>query len=177
MLGNTLFLIGLVVAAGVGFVYFRDLSDVSQMIIRVKRENMIRFIRNEYRLLAVGLGATALMAFSYFILSSGSGWLLWPALLVLAVLYVFPWIYVHLGLRNQMNTAKYYSIDQAMELVSPSSSVVVIEKDGIARAHPDSQIMRRAMEQGPFVVMGKPFTGEDIEGVVDRLVRERRTMA
>jgi hypothetical protein len=142
MLGNTLFLIGLVVAAGVGFIYFRDLGDVSQMIIKVKRENMIRFIRNEYRLLAVGLGATALMAFSYFILSSGSGWLFWPALLVLAVLYVFPWIYVHLGLRNQMNTAKYYSIDEAMELVSPSSSVVVIEKDGIARAHPDSQIMR-----------------------------------
>ncbi len=49
MLGNTLFLIGLVVAAGVGFAYFRDLGDVSQMIIRVKRENMIRFIRYEYR--------------------------------------------------------------------------------------------------------------------------------
>jgi len=27
-------------------------------------------------------------------------------------------------------------------LVSPTSSVVVIEKDGIARAHPDSQILR-----------------------------------
>jgi hypothetical protein len=41
-----------------------------------------------------------------------------------------------------MSTAKYYSIDEAKELISPSNSVVVIEKDGVARAHPDSQILR-----------------------------------
>ena len=142
MLGNTLFLIGIVFAVVIGFAYFRDLGDVSQMFMRVKRKHMIRFIRNEYRLLAVGLGATALMALAYFALDGGTAWLFWPALLLVGVLYGFPWIYVHLGLRNQMSTAKYYSIDEAKELVSPSSSVVVIEKDGVARAHPDSQILR-----------------------------------
>jgi hypothetical protein len=142
MLGNTLFLIGLVVAAVVGFAYFRDLGDVSQMIMRVKRNNMIRFIRNEYRLLGLGFGATALMALAYFGLGGGPRWLFWTALLVLVVLYGFPWVWVHLGLRNQMSTAKYYNIEEARELVSPSSSVVVIEKDGVARAHPDSQILR-----------------------------------
>ena len=142
MLGNMLFLIGLIVAVGVGFAYFRDLGDVSQMFIRVKRKHMIRFIRNEYRLLAVGLGATALMALAYFALDGGTKWLFWPALLLVGVLYGFPWVYVHLGLRNQMSTAKYYSIDEAKELISPSNSVVVIEKDGVARAHPDSQILR-----------------------------------
>ena len=142
MLGSMLFLIGLIVAVGVGFAYFRDLGDVSQMFIRVKRKHMIRFIRNEYRLLAVGLGATALMALAYFALDGGTKWLFWPALLLVGVLYGFPWVYVHLGLRNQMSTAKYYSIDEAKELVSPSNSVVVIEKDGVARAHPDSQILR-----------------------------------
>jgi hypothetical protein len=142
MLGNTLFLVGIVVAVVIGFAYFRDLGDISQMILRVKRENMIRFIRNEFRLLAVGLGATALMVLAYFALDGGTAWLFWPALLLVGVLYGFPWIYVHLGLRNQMSTAKYYSIDEAKELVSPSSSVVVIEKDGVARAHPDSQILR-----------------------------------
>lgn len=142
MIGNILFLIGLIVAIGVGFAYFRDLGDISQMFIRVKRKHMIRFIRNEYRLLAVGLGAAALMVLAYFALDAGTKWLFWPGLLLVGVLYGFPWVYVHLGLRNQMSTAKYYSIDEAKELISPSNSVVVIEKDGVARAHPDSQILR-----------------------------------
>jgi hypothetical protein len=142
MLGNTLFLIGLVVSAGLGFFYFRDLGDVSQMIMRVERKNMIRFIRHEYRLLTIGLGATALMVLAYFLFDGGTAWLFWPVLLLVSVFFGFPWIYVHLGLRNQMSTAKYYSVDEAKELVSPSSSVVVIEKDGVARAHPDSQILR-----------------------------------
>jgi hypothetical protein len=47
MLGNTLFLIGIVFAVVIGFAYFRDLGDVSQMFMRVKRKHMIRFIRNE----------------------------------------------------------------------------------------------------------------------------------
>ncbi len=49
---------------------------------------------------------------------------------------------MHLGLRNQLSTAKYYSIEDAKALVSPASPVVVIENDGVARAHPDAQMMR-----------------------------------
>ena len=142
MLGNILFIIGLVVSVGLGFIYFRDLGDVSQMVMRVKRRNMIRFIRHEYRLLAIGLGAATIMTLAYLIFDGGTAWLFWPALVLVGVFYGFPWIYVHLGLRNQMTTAKYYSIDEAREYVSPSSRVVVIEKDGVARAHPDSQILR-----------------------------------
>ena len=55
MLGNTLFVTGLLIAVGLGFVYFRDLGDVSQMVLRVKHINMVRFIRNEYRILAIWL--------------------------------------------------------------------------------------------------------------------------
>ena len=57
MLWNVIFWSGLIVSFVIGFFYFRDLGDVSQMLIKVKRKNMIRFIRNEYRLLAIGLGA------------------------------------------------------------------------------------------------------------------------
>ena len=142
MLGNILFIIGLVVSLCVGFIYFRDLGDVSQMVMRVKRRNMIRFIRHEYRLLAIGLGAAAIMTLVFLIFDGGTAWLFWPALVLVGIFYGFPWIYVHLGLRNQMTTAKYYSIAEARELVSPSSSVVVIEKDCVSRAHPDNQILR-----------------------------------
>jgi len=142
MFGNILFAASLIVALGIGYLYFRDLGDVSQMFLSVKRENMIRFIRNEYRLLAIGLGATALMAFSYFFLGGGVGWLFWSVLAVLVLFYAFPWIWVHVGLRNQRQSAKYYSIEEAREALSPGSGVLVIENNGIARAHPDSHLLR-----------------------------------
>ena len=44
MLGNILFWSGLAVSLVIGILYFRDLGDVSQMLIRVKRENMLRFM-------------------------------------------------------------------------------------------------------------------------------------
>jgi hypothetical protein len=142
MIGNILFAISLFVALAIGCLYFRDLGDVSQLLISVKRQNMIRFIRNEYRLLAIGLGATVLMAFSYFYLDGGVDWLFWSVLAILAFLYGFPWIWVHLGLRNQRKSAKYYSIEEAREALAPASAVLVIENNGIARAHPDSHLLR-----------------------------------
>lgn len=142
MLGNTLFTIGLLISVGLGFVYFRDLGDVSQMVLRIKRVNMVRFIRNESRLLIIGFCGTALMSVGYFLFEGGTAWLFWSVLFLVCVLYGFTWFYVHIGMRNQMSTAKYYSIDEAKELVNPSSSVVVIEKDGVARAHSDNQMLR-----------------------------------
>jgi len=34
MFGNIFFLIGLVVSVGIGFIYFRDLGDLSQMVLK-----------------------------------------------------------------------------------------------------------------------------------------------
>ena len=56
-----LFYLGLVVSLSIGFMYFRDLGDISQMVLKVKRNNMIRFIRNENAYLAAGIGALILM--------------------------------------------------------------------------------------------------------------------
>jgi hypothetical protein len=142
MIGHILFATGLIVALLIGLTYFRDLGDVSQMIIKVKRENMLRFIRNEYRLLLIGAAATALMVVAYFDLDGGTNWLFWPAIVLLAFLYIFPWVWVHIGLRNQSNTANYYSLEEARAALAPAASVVVFENKGVARAHPDSQLMR-----------------------------------
>ena len=142
MVGNIVFAISFMVAIVIGLIYFRDLGDVSQMIVSVKRKNMIRFIRFEYRFLAIGLGATALMAISYFFLDGSVGWLFWSAIAALTFLYAFPWVWVHVGLRNQRYSAKYYSIDEAREALAPASPVLVIENNGVARAHPDSHLLR-----------------------------------
>lgn len=142
MIGDIIFYATLAVSIAIGLLYFRDLGDVSQMILRVKRENMLRFIRNEYLLIGIGLGSFAGSTLAHFFLDGGAGWLFWVALVLIAFLYGFPWVWVHVALRNQKDSANYYSIEEAWDWVNPSSGVVVIEKDGVARAHPDNHIMR-----------------------------------
>ena len=142
MLGSLLFYLGLLVALAIGVLYFRDLGDVSQMVLKVKRADMVRFIRNEYRLIAIGLGASLVMTLAHFLMGGGPFWLWLTGILLIALFYGFPYVWVHVGLRNQKKTAKYYPIGDAAQWVSPSSPVLVLEKNGVARAHPDAQLMR-----------------------------------
>ncbi|WP_170403163.1 DUF3179 domain-containing (seleno)protein [Ruegeria arenilitoris] len=142
MVGNILFVLGMIVSLGIGFVYFRDLGDISQMLLKVKRQNMVRFIRHEYRLIGVGLGAFAIATLAHFILGGGPFWLWIVSALLVLFLYGFPYVWVHLGLRNQMNDAAFFPISEAQKYVGPTAPVVVIENNGHARAHPDAQIMR-----------------------------------
>lgn len=142
MVANSLFYIGLVATLAIGLLYFRDLGDVSQMVVRVKRANMVRFIRNEYRLIALGLSAALVMTIAHFAFGAGPFWLWLVATLLVGLLYGFPYVWVHVGLRNQKNSARYFPISEAEEWVSPSSPVLVIENDGVARAHPDAQLLR-----------------------------------
>ena len=50
MIWELIFWTGIVLPQAVGVVYFRDLGDVPQMVLKVKRENVLRLIRHEYRL-------------------------------------------------------------------------------------------------------------------------------
>ena len=134
MIAAIIFWIGLVVSIGIGFVYFRDLGDVSQMVLKVKRENMLRFIRHENMFIGVGLVFATGMVLAHLGFGGGPAWVFWPAMAFVALFYAFPWIYVHLGLRNQRSSAHYFPVDEAKRYAAPANRVVVIEKDGIARA-------------------------------------------
>ncbi|WP_170602973.1 DUF3179 domain-containing (seleno)protein [Ruegeria arenilitoris] len=142
MLAAIVFYLSLLISLGIGFLYFRDLGDVSQMVLKVKRENMVRFIRNEYRLIVVASGCLVLMTVTHFGFGSGPGWIYWIGLILGLFLIGFPYVWVHVGLRNQKSSAQYFDIDEAREFVSPSSPVLVNENEGVARAHPDAQLMR-----------------------------------
>ncbi len=142
MVGNIVFALGAIVSLGIGFLYFRDLGDVSQMLLKVKRENMVRFIRHEYRLIAIGLAAYAIATIARFALGGGATWLWVVCSLLVLLLYGFPYVWVHLGLRHQLNTASFFPIAEARKYVGPTAPVIVIEHNGHARAHPDAQIMR-----------------------------------
>lgn len=159
MVANIVFSLGLLISLGIGLIYFRDLGDIPQLFIKTKRANVDRFIRNEYRYVFGGIGAWLVSAGAHLGFGVGSGWVFWVGTLFIAFFYAFTWIYVHLGLRNQKASAHYYSIEEAKEFVSPTSQVLVVEKNGVARAHPQAQIMRphlagtKAGLDGEHVVM------------------------
>jgi hypothetical protein len=139
---ESLFWLGFAFSLGIGLIYFRDLGDVSQMLLKVKRQNMIRFIRNEYRLLGIGLVSAVVMAVAHLGFEAGPGWVFWIVLALILFLYGFTWVWVHLGLRNQVDSARFYSIEESKKFVAPASSVIVMENNGKARAHPDYEMMR-----------------------------------
>lgn len=142
LLWQAVFWAALLVAASIGWLYFRDLGDVTQMVLKVKRENALRFIRHEYRLLAIGVGSLILATVLHLVVAPLAANLFWPIALVVAVLYAFPYIWVHVGLRNQLNTARFYPIEEARKFVNPATSVLVMENEGVARAHPDYELLR-----------------------------------
>ncbi|WP_299355478.1 DUF3179 domain-containing (seleno)protein [uncultured Shimia sp.] len=141
MLGNLLFYAGLLVSFSIGLVYFRDLGDISQMVIKTKRESTVRFMKHEYKLVGTGLSATLAMIVGY-VLGGGVGWLFWVALVLTVFFFAFTWVWVHVGLRNQKDKAQYYPIDVARDYINPSASVMVVVNNGHARAHSDAQMMR-----------------------------------
>jgi Protein of unknown function (DUF3179) len=131
------------------FVYFRDLGDVTQAVLDVSRKNMLSAIRNENKLVAVGLIGTALAVLLHYIYGAGVGWVTLTLAIANAFMVGFPWIWLHLGLRNQQNSARYYSVEEARDYVRGDESVIVIENNGEARAHSDYHIKRPHLAGSP----------------------------
>ena len=130
------------VATYVSFRYFRDLGDVTQALLTVTRENMVFAIRHEYSLIAISVIGTAVAALLDYRFGAGIGWSTNAVIALNAFFIGFPYIWLHFGLRNQQATATYYSIAEAKNFVRPTDSVIVLENNGEARAHPDFHIKR-----------------------------------
>jgi hypothetical protein len=134
---------GTLAASGyIGFIYFRDLGDITQLVVKVKRENMLRFIRNEYKVILPGIAAGVFAAILHFTTGAGEPISFWLIMAALVIFYGFTWVWVHIGLRHQQDKATYYSVTEARKFVAPEDSVIVLENNGHARAHPDYEIWR-----------------------------------
>lgn len=158
MIWEIAFWVGLGVSLVAGFFYFRELGDISQMFFRIKRRNLVWVIRHEYKIFGLGLLGAAVASLAYLGFAAGSGWVWFPALLVWGLFYAFPYIWLHAGMRTKTGNATYYSIDEARAYVSPSNEVLVIENQGVARAHPDGEVLR------PHVVgNSEGFGGADVQ--------------
>lgn len=132
----------LALATYASFIYFRDLGDVTQALLNVSRQNMLSAIRNENKLVLTGLLGTLAVAVLHYGFGAGSGWLTLVMVCANGFMVGFPWIWLHVGLRNQQGSATYYCIDEARDYLRPDESVIVIENNGEARAHPDYHIKR-----------------------------------
>ncbi len=130
------------VGLGFSFIYFRDLGDITQAIMPVSRENMLRAIRHEGKLVSAGLAGTALALALHLAVGAGVNWIAWPVAALSLFMVGFPWVWLHVGLRNQQHSARYYSIDEARDYLRPDEDVIVIEHNGEARAHSDYHIKR-----------------------------------
>ncbi len=147
----------LITSLGIAFVYFRDLGDVTQAFLKVRRRNMIFAIRHERQMTAVSalcLGAAATLHWGT---GAGIGWLFIPAAMGVLLVLAFPWVWLHIGLRNQQGTATYYSTVEAKGYVRPEESVIVIENNGEALAYPDHHIKRPHLASRP-----EGLGGEDV---------------
>ncbi|RLA39284.1 MAG: hypothetical protein DRR42_27450 [Gammaproteobacteria bacterium] len=142
MMFELIYWVVLAAATYTSFVYFRDLGDITQVILDVSREDMHKAIRNENKLVAIGLLGTALAVALHFVYGAGVGWVTLALCAANLFMVGFPWVWLHVGLRNQQSSATYYSIEEARTYLRPDESVIVIENNGEARAHSDYHIKR-----------------------------------
>lgn len=142
MIWEFLHWMSLAVAIIAAFVYFRDLGDVTQAFMTVHRKNMIFAIRHETTILIIALTSIVTAIATSLFAGAGTSFVLVPIALGIGIMLAFPWLWIHVGLRNQQSTADYHSIEEALPYVRPEESVIVIENKGVARAHPDYHIKR-----------------------------------
>jgi hypothetical protein len=141
--------VALIAASTAALIYFRDLGDITQAFMKVKRKNMIFAIRHERLLVLTALIGSAIAWSTTFFFGAGIAILAYVLVAINIFEALFPYIWLHVGLRNQQNRAKYYSIEEAKDYVRSDESVIVLENNGEARAHSDYHIKRPHLAGSP----------------------------
>lgn len=132
----------LIVATIVSYLYFRDLGDITQAFLTVKRKGMIYAIRHEKLMVGVGIVGTIIAVYTTVEYDAGFKILTYILAVINITSVLFPPVWIYFGLRNQQDHAKYYSIEEAKNYVRSDESVIVLENNGEARAHSDYHIKR-----------------------------------
>ena len=142
MITEMLFWLALSAAVYPAWRIFRDMGDITQMFMKVDRATIFDTIRWEWRLVGAGVGALALASLLHFGTGAGPAVIYWPAFCIFGFMLAFPLLWIHVGLRNQQRTARFYPISAARRRVRPETSVIVLANGATARAHPDYEVWR-----------------------------------
>ena len=134
--------VALITATIVSFMFFRDLGDITQAFLTVKRKNMIFAIRHEKLMIGIGLVGSIIAIVTTVKYGAGFKTLTYVLGAINIFSVGFPYVWLHFGLRNQQDRARYYSIEEAKNYVRSDESVIVLENKGETRAHSDFHIKR-----------------------------------
>ena len=145
------------VAFASAFILFRDLADASQFVLETNRELTMWTWFNRKKILSVSVlgvaaavGIGVLMPGILGVIPAALMFVLWVGLIFTGT------INPGLMMRARQDNGRFVSIQEAKAHVAPDETVVVVEMNGEARAHPDKQLVR------PHVAGGKPLGGQDV---------------
>jgi len=126
----------------ISWLMFRDLADLSQWVVRTSRKKTMWTFYNRHRL-AIAFGALwAVAALTLWVGQAGN----LIVFLVCSAIGLFGfgvgYINPRIMMRSQHHDARYYSLEEAKEVLKPDTSLIVVETQNGARGHPDGHIMR-----------------------------------
>ncbi len=134
--------VALAASTYIAFRLFRDMADVSQWILDTSRGQTMWTFYHRHKLAVAFL---ALWLFTFITWGSGKAGqsqIFWLFTVLNWLGFYTGYINPRLMMRAQQYTARYYSIEEAKEILSPDTSLIVMEANGVARGHPDAHILR-----------------------------------
>ena len=137
-----LFWAGLAIALWYSWVLFRDLADVPQLVIPIPRERALASWYQRHRLTKLAIAGLLVAIASHLLLHAGHGPSLWFLGGVATLLWFCGYIHPHIMMRPQQEKARFVPLAEARKRLRAETCMVVIEHNGVARAHAESEIFR-----------------------------------
>ncbi|BFM18166.1 hypothetical protein R50073_43490 [Maricurvus nonylphenolicus] len=124
------------------YLVFRDLADVSQFWLETKRQVVMSTWYRRHVYLLLSILAMAAAAYTHLVYSVGNLYLT-VGIIAITVLQILAG-YFNPGwmMRSAQHSSEFVSVKEAEDFIPKDYEVLVIEKDGAARAHTDYELWR-----------------------------------
>ncbi len=136
------FWLGLVVSSYFSFLLFRDLADISQWWLQTPRQKVFKTWYNRKLFLNISIVGLVLPILAYSFLDAGNLFVLVPGILFCVICIISGYFNPGWMMRSAQHNATFVSIEDAKKFVTRDYEVIVIEMDGVARAHTDYELWR-----------------------------------
>ncbi len=134
--------VALLSSAFLSFRLFRDLADLSQWVVRTSRAQTMSTFYERHRLAALTVALWLVALLTWWVGGAGSTPIFVIVSLVVALAFFSGYVNPPIMMRAQQKTARYFGLQEAKRRLTPDTSLIVIEANGIARGHPDDHILR-----------------------------------